>query len=55
MPIWGGSNEARDRRPAARRLARHYPQVVSSDLPFRNPEDREPLLSGLRLAMDEAT
>jgi TolB-like protein len=29
------------------------PLVVPSDLPFRNPEDRELLLSGLRLAMGE--
>jgi tetratricopeptide (TPR) repeat protein len=28
--------------------------VVPSDLPWRNPEDRELFLSGLRLAMDEA-
>ncbi len=28
--------------------------VVQSDLPFRNPEDRELLLSGLRLAAGEA-
>jgi TolB-like protein len=30
------------------------PLVVPSDLPFRNPEDRELLLSGLRLAAGEA-
>jgi adenylate cyclase len=29
--------------------------VVPSDLPWRNPEDRELLLSGLRLAIAEAT
>jgi TolB-like protein/class 3 adenylate cyclase/tetratricopeptide (TPR) repeat protein len=29
------------------------PQIVPSDLPFRNPEDRELFLSGLRLAMAE--
>jgi len=28
--------------------------VVPSDLPYRNPEDRELFLSGLRLAMGEA-
>jgi adenylate cyclase len=28
-------------------------QIVPSDLPYRNPEDRELLLSGLRLAMGE--
>jgi TolB-like protein/class 3 adenylate cyclase len=31
------------------------PLVVPSDLPLRNPEDRELLLSGLRLAAGEAT
>jgi tetratricopeptide (TPR) repeat protein len=31
------------------------PLVVASDLAHRNPEDRELLLSGLRLAMDETT
>jgi tetratricopeptide (TPR) repeat protein len=30
-------------------------QVVPSDLPWRNPEDRELLLSGLRLATGEET
>jgi hypothetical protein len=28
--------------------------VMPNDLPFRNPEDRELLLSGLRLAAGEA-
>ena len=31
------------------------PLVVPSDLPYRNPEDRELFLSGLRLATGEAT
>ena len=31
------------------------PQVIPSDLPLRKPEDRELLLSGLRLAAGEAT
>jgi tetratricopeptide (TPR) repeat protein len=31
------------------------PQVVPSELPWRNPKDRELLLSGLRLAAGEAT
>ena len=35
------------------RLRAITPLVVPSDLPFRNPEDRELLLSGLRLAMGE--
>jgi adenylate cyclase len=29
--------------------------VVPNDVPFRNPEDRELFLSGLRLAAGEAT
>jgi hypothetical protein len=29
------------------------PLVVPSDLPYRNPEDRELLLSGLRLAIGD--
>jgi adenylate cyclase len=37
------------------RLRAITPLVVPSDLPFRNPEDRELFLSGLRLAMGEAT
>jgi adenylate cyclase len=35
------------------RLRTATPQVVPSELPWRNPEDRELLLSGLRLAMGE--
>jgi adenylate cyclase len=31
------------------------PQIVPSDLPFRNPEDRELYLSGLRLAAGETS
>jgi adenylate cyclase len=31
------------------------PHVMQNHLPFRRPEDRELFLSGLRLAMDEAT
>jgi hypothetical protein len=31
------------------------PLVVPSDLPFRDPEDRELFLSGLQLAAGEAT
>jgi len=37
------------------RLRAVTPLVVLSDLPFRNPEDRELALSGLRLAAGEAT
>ena len=37
------------------RLRAISPQIVSSFLPYRNPEDRELLLSGLRLAMGETT
>lgn len=36
------------------RLRAIAPQVVPSVLPWRNPEHRELLLSGLRLAMGEA-
>ena len=36
------------------RLCAITPEVVPSVLPYRNPEDRELLLSGLRLAMGEA-
>ena len=31
------------------------PLLVPNDLPFRNPEDRELYLSGLRLAAGETT
>ena len=37
------------------RLRAITPRVVPSDLPWRNPEDRELFLSGLRLAAGEAT
>ena len=37
------------------RLRAITPEVMPSVLPFRNPEDRELLLSGLRLAIGEAT
>ncbi len=37
------------------RLRAITPLVVLSDLPYRNPEDRELLLSGLRLAAGETT
>jgi adenylate cyclase len=37
------------------RLRGITPLLVSRDLPWRAPEDRELLLSGLRLAMGEGT
>jgi hypothetical protein len=37
------------------RLHALSPLVVPSELPFRNPENRELYLSGLRLAAGEAT
>jgi adenylate cyclase len=48
----GRLDEARE---IVKRLRAITPQVVPSDLPFRNPEDRELFLSGLRLAAGEAT
>jgi TolB-like protein len=42
-------------RAIVARLRAITPLVVPSDLPLRNPEDRELLLSGLRLAMGETT
>ena len=41
-------------RAIVARLRAITPLVVPSDLPCRNPEDRELFLSGLRLAMGEA-
>jgi TolB-like protein len=40
-------------RAIVARLRAIMPQIVPSVLPWRNPEDRELLLSGLRLAMGE--
>ena len=40
-------------RTIVARLRAITPQVVPSDLPYRNPEDRELFLSGLRLAIGE--
>jgi len=40
-------------RAIVARLRTITPLVVPSDLPWRNPEDRELFLSGLRLAMGE--
>jgi TolB-like protein/class 3 adenylate cyclase len=48
----GRLNEA---RAIIARLRAFTPPVVPSDLPFRDPEDHEFFLSGLRLAAGEAT
>ena len=42
-------------RAVVARLRAITPLVVPSDLPWRNPKDRELFLAGLRLAMGEAT
>ena len=42
-------------RAIVARLRTITPQVVPSDLPWRNPEHRELYLSGLRLAAGEKT
>ena len=42
-------------RATVARLRAITPLVVPSDIPWRNPEDRELYLSGLRLAMSETT
>jgi adenylate cyclase len=42
-------------RAIVEKLRAITPQVMQSHLPFRRPEDRELLLSGLRLAAGEAT
>jgi len=42
-------------RAIVARLRAVTPQIVPSDLPWRNPEDRELFLSGLRLAAGEDT
>jgi adenylate cyclase len=42
-------------RATVARLRAITPQVMPSDLPWRNPEDCELLLSGLRLAMGETS
>jgi len=48
----GRLDEARE---IVARLRTITPQVVPSVLPWRNPEDRELYLSGLRVAMGETT
>jgi tetratricopeptide (TPR) repeat protein len=48
----GRLEEAHDIIATLRTITRH---VVPSDVPFRNPEDRELFLSGLRIATGEAT
>ena len=42
-------------RAIVARLRAITPQIVPSDLSWRNPEDRELYLSGLRLAAGETT
>jgi hypothetical protein len=42
-------------RAIVTRLCAITPVVVPPDLPYRNPEDRELFLSGLRLAAGEET
>jgi adenylate cyclase len=42
-----------DARAIVAQLRAITPVIVPSDLPYRNPEDRELYLSGLRLAMGE--
>jgi hypothetical protein len=42
-------------RAIVARLRAITPLLMPNDLPFRNLEDRELLLSGLRLAAGEAT
>jgi adenylate cyclase len=42
-------------RAVVEKLRAITPQIMPSDLPFRNPEDRELFLSGLRLAIGETT
>ena len=48
----GRLDEARE---IVNRLRAITPVVIPSVIPYRNPEHREPLLSGLRLAMGEST
>jgi hypothetical protein len=50
MPIWAGRRGTRNRGAAAR----HHPLVVSSADYLPNVEQRELLMSGLRLAAGEA-
>ena len=45
-----GSDRLDEARAIVARLRAITPQIVASDLPWRNPEDRELHLSGLRLA-----
>jgi adenylate cyclase len=42
-------------RAIVARLCAITPEVVPSDLPWRDPDDRELFLSGLRLAAGEQT
>jgi hypothetical protein len=49
-----GLRYQRPTRAIVARLRATTPLIVPSDLPLRNPEDRDLLLSGLRLAAGEA-
>ena len=51
MPIWGGSTKRARSSPGCAPLPRWSCRAIYS---FRNPEDRELFLSGLRLATGEA-
>ena len=51
MPIWGWRIR---RAKSSARLRAITPAVMPTVLPWRRPEHRELLLSGLRLAMGEA-
>jgi TolB-like protein len=52
---YGHMGRLDEARVIVARLRAITPLVVPSDLPYRNPEDHELLLSGLRLAVGEAT
>jgi hypothetical protein len=44
-----------DARGVIERLRTVTPQIVPITMPYRNPDDRELLFSGLRLAAGETT
>jgi len=51
---YGHRGQLDEARAIVAKLRAITPLVVPSDIPFRNPADRELFLSGLRLAMGEA-